>query len=256
MVCARGTRGVPAGPLPPPLLALGQSSTTRTGTRSRYGARAVYLPQAPLAPLLALSFGIVWPHGSSFGLLMRGPVGFWPCPRKEHWSLLSFPPCALSPMLLFPLQVDWLGQKVQIDAGQQATPCIVASQPMSFGKLAQLVYECGASAVHHRCTPGRKEGGFLHVLSEGLRGSLCSCPWCLCCLECLCWPALMWAALGIVLPYPHGRFVVPHPLLAVRAAKKAGVEHIVLVGSAGGTNENNPLNSLGNGNILVSILAL
>lgn len=34
-------------------------------------------------------------------------------------------------------------------------------------------------------------------------------------------------------------------------AKAAGVKHIVLVGSMGGTNENHPLNSLGNGNILV-----
>jgi hypothetical protein len=30
------------------------------------------------------------------------------------------------------------------------------------------------------------------------------------------------------------------------------VKHIVLVGSMGGTNPNHPLNSLGNGNILVS----
>jgi hypothetical protein len=35
-------------------------------------------------------------------------------------------------------------------------------------------------------------------------------------------------------------------------AKAAGVKHIVLVGSMGGTNPNHPLNSLGNGNILVS----
>lgn len=34
-------------------------------------------------------------------------------------------------------------------------------------------------------------------------------------------------------------------------AKAAGVKHIVLVGSMGGTNPNHPLNSLGNGNILV-----
>ena len=37
----------------------------------------------------------------------------------------------------------------------------------------------------------------------------------------------------------------------IDAAKKAGVEHIVLVGSMGGTNPNNPLNRIGNGNILV-----
>jgi len=35
-------------------------------------------------------------------------------------------------------------------------------------------------------------------------------------------------------------------------AKAAGVKHIVLVGSMGGTDLSNPLNSLGNGNILVS----
>lgn len=35
-------------------------------------------------------------------------------------------------------------------------------------------------------------------------------------------------------------------------AKAAGVKQIVLVGSMGGTDLNNPLNSLGNGNILVS----
>ena len=34
-------------------------------------------------------------------------------------------------------------------------------------------------------------------------------------------------------------------------AKAAGVKQIVLVGSMGGTDLNNPLNSLGNGNILV-----
>lgn len=37
----------------------------------------------------------------------------------------------------------------------------------------------------------------------------------------------------------------------IDAALKAGVEHIVLVGSMGGTNPNHPLNQLGNGNILV-----
>ncbi|MGF1538976.1 MAG: SDR family oxidoreductase [Pleurocapsa sp.] len=37
----------------------------------------------------------------------------------------------------------------------------------------------------------------------------------------------------------------------IDAAKQAGVEHIVLVGSMGGTNPNHPLNSLGNGKILL-----
>lgn len=37
----------------------------------------------------------------------------------------------------------------------------------------------------------------------------------------------------------------------IDAAKAAGVKHIVLVGSMGGTNPNHPLNSLGNANILV-----
>ncbi|KAF2288664.1 hypothetical protein GH714_010151 [Hevea brasiliensis] len=37
----------------------------------------------------------------------------------------------------------------------------------------------------------------------------------------------------------------------IDAAKDAGVKQIVLVGSMGGTNLNNPLNSLGNGNILI-----
>lgn len=37
----------------------------------------------------------------------------------------------------------------------------------------------------------------------------------------------------------------------IDAAKAAGVEHIVLVGSMGGTNENHPLNRIGNGNILI-----
>ncbi|MFS8024028.1 hypothetical protein Hanom_Chr16g01458441 [Helianthus anomalus] len=37
----------------------------------------------------------------------------------------------------------------------------------------------------------------------------------------------------------------------VNFTKAAGVKHIVLVGSMGGTNINHPLNSLGNGNILV-----
>ena len=37
----------------------------------------------------------------------------------------------------------------------------------------------------------------------------------------------------------------------IDAAKKAGVEHIVLVGSMGGTNPNHPLNKMGNGKILV-----
>jgi hypothetical protein len=40
--------------------------------------------------------------------------------------------------------------------------------------------------------------------------------------------------------------------LPILTAKAAGVKHIVLVGSMGGTNPNHPLNSLGNGNILVS----
>ena len=37
----------------------------------------------------------------------------------------------------------------------------------------------------------------------------------------------------------------------IDAAKQAGVEQIVLVGSMGGTNPNNPLNRIGKGNILV-----
>ncbi|KAL5073088.1 hypothetical protein RYX36_012072 [Vicia faba] len=37
----------------------------------------------------------------------------------------------------------------------------------------------------------------------------------------------------------------------IDAAKAAGVKHVLLVGSMGGTNPNHPLNSLGNGNILV-----
>ena len=37
----------------------------------------------------------------------------------------------------------------------------------------------------------------------------------------------------------------------IDAAKKAGVEHIILVGSMGGTNVNHPLNAMGNGNILI-----
>ena len=37
----------------------------------------------------------------------------------------------------------------------------------------------------------------------------------------------------------------------IDAAKEAGVSHIVLVGSMGGTNENHPLNRLGDGKILI-----
>ena len=37
----------------------------------------------------------------------------------------------------------------------------------------------------------------------------------------------------------------------IDAAVQAGIEHVVLVGSMGGTNVNHPLNSLGNGNILI-----
>lgn len=37
----------------------------------------------------------------------------------------------------------------------------------------------------------------------------------------------------------------------IDAAKQAGVEKIVLVGSMGGTNPNHPLNKMGNGNILI-----
>ncbi|KAL8128729.1 hypothetical protein V2J09_017884 [Rumex salicifolius] len=37
----------------------------------------------------------------------------------------------------------------------------------------------------------------------------------------------------------------------IDAAKAAGVKHIVLVGSMGGTNPDHPLNKLGNGNILI-----
>lgn len=37
----------------------------------------------------------------------------------------------------------------------------------------------------------------------------------------------------------------------IDAAKEAGVKHIILVGSMGGTNPNHPLNSFGNGKILI-----
>ncbi|GJP30686.1 hypothetical protein CLOM_g4540 [Closterium sp. NIES-68] len=37
----------------------------------------------------------------------------------------------------------------------------------------------------------------------------------------------------------------------IDAARRAGVKQVVIVGSAGGTNEKHPLNSLGNGNILI-----
>lgn len=36
-------------------------------------------------------------------------------------------------------------------------------------------------------------------------------------------------------------------------AKSVGVKQIVLVGSMGGTDINNPLNNIGNGNILVGL---
>lgn len=55
--------------------------------------------------------------------------------------------------------------------------------------------------------------------------------------------------------YPPGQFpedVDYHGQLnQIGAAKAAGVEHIVLVGSMGGTNEQHPLNKMGNGNILI-----
>lgn len=44
-----------------------------------------------------------------------------------------------------------------------------------------------------------------------------------------------------------------HGLSTFVSAKTTGVKHVVLVGSMGGTNSNHPLNSLGNGNILVII---
>ncbi|MBD3563060.1 NAD(P)H-binding protein, partial [Planktothrix sp. FACHB-1355] len=37
----------------------------------------------------------------------------------------------------------------------------------------------------------------------------------------------------------------------IDAAKASGIDRIVLVGSMGGTNEKHPLNSIGNGNILI-----
>ena len=37
----------------------------------------------------------------------------------------------------------------------------------------------------------------------------------------------------------------------INLAEAAGVKHIILMGSMGGTNENHPLNKLGNGNILI-----
>ncbi|PZD73872.1 NAD(P)H azoreductase [Acaryochloris thomasi RCC1774] len=55
--------------------------------------------------------------------------------------------------------------------------------------------------------------------------------------------------------YPPGQFPedidYQGQLNQIDAAKAAGVEHIVLVGSMGGTNEQHPLNKMGNGNILV-----
>ncbi len=37
----------------------------------------------------------------------------------------------------------------------------------------------------------------------------------------------------------------------IDAAKEAGVKKVVLISSMGGTDENNPLNKLGDGNILI-----
>ncbi len=37
----------------------------------------------------------------------------------------------------------------------------------------------------------------------------------------------------------------------IDAAKEAGVKKVVLISSMGGTDENHPLNKLGNGNILI-----
>lgn len=37
----------------------------------------------------------------------------------------------------------------------------------------------------------------------------------------------------------------------IDVAREVGIEHIILVGSMGGTNENHPLNRMGNGNILL-----
>ncbi len=55
--------------------------------------------------------------------------------------------------------------------------------------------------------------------------------------------------------YPPGQFPEDvdyrGQLHQIDAAKAAGVQQIVLVGSMGGTNEQHPLNKMGNGNILI-----
>lgn len=55
--------------------------------------------------------------------------------------------------------------------------------------------------------------------------------------------------------YPPGQFPEDidyrGQLNQIDAAQAAGVEHIVLVGSMGGTNPQHPLNKMGNGNILI-----
>ncbi|CAA6655000.1 unnamed protein product [Spirodela intermedia] len=51
--------------------------------------------------------------------------------------------------------------------------------------------------------------------------------------------------------FEDGQFPNSFNLLPSVAAAAAGVKHIVLVGSMGGTDPNHPLNSIGNGNILV-----
>jgi uncharacterized protein YbjT (DUF2867 family) len=55
--------------------------------------------------------------------------------------------------------------------------------------------------------------------------------------------------------YPPGQFPeqidYQGQLNQIAAAQAAGVDHIVLVGSMGGTNEQHPLNKMGGGNILI-----
>lgn len=55
--------------------------------------------------------------------------------------------------------------------------------------------------------------------------------------------------------YPSGQFpedIDYHGQInQIEAAKAAGIKHVVLVGSMGGTNEQHPLNKMGNGNILI-----
>lgn len=127
----------------------------------------------------------------------------------------------------YPEQIDWEGQRAQIDAAKAA-----GGQPAVEGGSVSAMGRPGGTAGWRSSDGGRQQ----QQQEQQRAGSQRSSP---------TWTSMQ-PALQFPLPPPSRT-----PLRLLCPVAVAGVRKVIIVSSMGGTQKDNFLNTLGNGNILV-----